>query len=80
MLSRSVLLVMLEHAVRASTFRPSSGKYSNVDLSLCTPFCHLIRLDKCVDTHSEESNVLTFSPCKLQTLKKDVNQVTQPIK
>lgn len=44
--------------------------------------CHLIRLDKCVDTHSKEFNILTSSTCKLTYIKKKkkVNPATQPIK
>lgn len=32
--------------------------------------CHLIGLDKCVDTRSKEFNILTSCTCKLTRIKK----------
>lgn len=40
--------------------------------------CHFIRLDKCVDTHSKEFNILTSSTCKLTYIKKKEGKSGDP--
>lgn len=42
----------------------------NTAMLLCPCASHLIRLDKCVDTHSKEFNILTSSTCKRTHTKK----------